>query len=578
MDLASLSNAPLAWFRRLPLRYRMSVPFLFLAFFGTFSLVWLAISSQNELIRKHEEDRLFGYYRAFEHGLDLQGRWALSLATSIASDPDVTEKLAQRDRVWLLQHFYPVYLQMKEEYGISQFLFEVPPDRAFLRLHLLYEFGDSLGLYRRGSGDAMAQGKGVYGLEGGLSGYGIRGTAPVIHEGTVVGAVEIGFTFWTIFLQQLKKQFHLEASILIPGGQPGSFEAMAATLPGPIVRSDVPYQRVFRRGSPELVLGDPSGKSLAILIGPIRDYKGVIVGLVELSVDRSATVRLIDDYWRVMLGIGILGMVLSVGAIYLVAHYFTKPIARMVSFAHEIASGERLQKLDMRPSAEMGVLADALNDMLEALEESRQKIRDYTHNLEQMVHLRTRALRESEEKYRTLVENVPLVVYRLLGDGRFIFVNHVIEDLLGVAVGDVLQDSDFWRDKVVEDDRERIWPLMERCLSHGQELKAEYRVRHANGNVLYVLDHAMPVLDESGKVETVDGFIEDLSDRHQLQEQIIQTEELRTLSEVSARLAHEIRNPLGSMELYCTLLKKDLSELPGALNLAEQIHAGIRRL
>ncbi len=560
MDLAPLSNVPLAWFRRLPLRYRMSVPFLFLAFFGTFSLVWLAITSQNELIRKHEEERLFGYYRAFEHGLDLQGRWALSLATSIASDPDVTQRLALRDRMWLLQHFYPVYLQMKEEYGISQFLFEVPPDQALLRLHRLYEFGDSLGLYRQGSGEAMAQGKGVYGLEGGLTGYGIRGTAPVIHEGAVVGAVEIGLTFWTIFLQQLKNQFQIEASILIPGAQPGSFEAMAATLPGPILRSDVPYQRVFRRGSPELVLGDPSRKNLAILIGPIRDYKGVIVGLVELSVDRTATLKLIDDYWRIMLGLGILGMVLSVGATYLVAHYFTKPIARMVSFAHEIASGERLQKLDMRPSAEMGVLADALNDMIEALEESRQKIRDYTHNLEQMVHLRTRALRESEEKYRTMVENVPLVVYRLLGDGRFIFVNHVIEELLGVPVSDVLQDPGFWREKVVEDDRERIWPLMERCLNHGQELKAEYRIRHASGKLLYVLDHAMAVLDENGKVETVDGFVEDLSDRHQLQEQILQTEELRTLSEVSARLAHEIRNPLVAAGGFARRLLQTLGE------------------
>ena len=38
-----------------------------------------------------------------------------------------------------------------------------------------------------------------------------------------------------------------------------------------------------------------------------------------------------------------------------------------------------------------GVMPDALNDMLVSLEDSRQKIRGYTHNLEQMVHLRTRA-------------------------------------------------------------------------------------------------------------------------------------------------------------------------------------------
>ncbi len=572
------NSAPMSWLRTLPLRYRMSIPFLFLAFFGTFSLVWLAISSQNDLIRQHEHQQLFGYYRAFEHGLDLQGRWALSLATAAAYDPEVTRYLANKDRQGLLEHSYPVFVEMKEKYGISQFLFEVPPDRILLRLHRLYEFGDTLGLYRQGGVDAMSQGRGVYGLEGGLTGYGIRGTAPVFFNGVVVGAVEVGFSFWTIFLQQLKKQFEIEASVLIPGPRPGSFEAMASTLPGPIVRTDVPYQRIFRRGEPELLLGESPQSALAILIGPIRDYNGSIIGLVELSVGRTGTLQLIDHYWKLMLGIGTVGMLLSVGAIYLVSHYVTKPIARMVTFAREIASGERLQKLDMRPAAELGVLADALNDMLMSLEESRQKIREYTHNLEQMVHLRTRALRESEEKYRTLVENVPLVVYRLLGDGRFIFINHIVEYLLGIPVSDVLQDPTFWREKVAEEDRERIWPLMDRCLSQGREFKAEYRVRHASGQLLYVLDHAMPVLDEKGNVETVDGFLEDMSDRHLLQEQIIQTEELRTLSEVSARLAHEIRNPLVAAGGFARRLLQSLSEGDAHRDKVKIIVAEVARL
>lgn len=53
---------------------------------------------------------------------------------------------------------------------------------------------------------------------------------------------------------------------------------------------------------------------------------------------------------------------------------------------------------------------------------------------------------------------------------------------------------------------------------------------------------------------------------------------LMAMGEMAASLAHEIRNPLGSMELYCTLLKKDLQAQPGALALAEQIHQGIRTL
>lgn len=53
---------------------------------------------------------------------------------------------------------------------------------------------------------------------------------------------------------------------------------------------------------------------------------------------------------------------------------------------------------------------------------------------------------------------------------------------------------------------------------------------------------------------------------------------LMAMGQMAASLAHEIRNPLGSMELYCTLLKKDLAQSPSSFQLAEQIHEGIRIL
>ena len=53
---------------------------------------------------------------------------------------------------------------------------------------------------------------------------------------------------------------------------------------------------------------------------------------------------------------------------------------------------------------------------------------------------------------------------------------------------------------------------------------------------------------------------------------------LMAMGQMAASLAHEIRNPLGSMELFCTLLKKDLVTEPEKLSLAEQIHQGIRTL
>ena len=62
----------LARLRSLPLRYRLILPFLSLAFFGTFSLVWTAILSQNKIISQQEQQRLTGAYQSFLHSMDLR--------------------------------------------------------------------------------------------------------------------------------------------------------------------------------------------------------------------------------------------------------------------------------------------------------------------------------------------------------------------------------------------------------------------------------------------------------------------------------------------------------------------------
>jgi signal transduction histidine kinase len=97
------------------------------------------------------------------------------------------------------------------------------------------------------------------------------------------------------------------------------------------------------------------------------------------------------------------------------------------------------------------------------------------------------------------------------------------------------------------------------CLEQGQELQLEYRGLSKNGHEIFLLNRGLPLVDDQGRVHAVDGIIVDVTERKRLQEKIIQTEELKTLSEVSARLAHEIRNPLTSAGGFARRLLQETS-------------------
>ena len=165
---------------------------------------------------------------------------------------------------------------------------------------------------------------------------------------------------------------------------------------------------------------------------------------------------------------------------------------------------------------------------------------------EALVRQRTAELTESEEKYRTLVENVPLVVYRIGPTREVSFINHFVEELIGYSRAELLQTTGLWRAAIYEEDRERVTELRQKAFLEGRELIVEYRLVHKNNYLIYVVDHAIPFRTPDGRVNSVDGIILDVTGRVKLQEQLIRNEGIKTISEVSARLAHEIRNPLVS--------------------------------
>ena len=74
---------------------------------------------------------------------------------------------------------------------------------------------------------------------------------------------------------------------------------------------------------------------------------------------------------------------------------------------------------------------------------------------------------------------------------------------------------------------------------------------------------------------TVQSLRNELSEKNR---QLERRKRLAALGEMAAGMAHEIRNPLGGIELYASMLAKDVAALPASLQLVNKISSGVKRL
>jgi PAS domain S-box-containing protein len=161
------------------------------------------------------------------------------------------------------------------------------------------------------------------------------------------------------------------------------------------------------------------------------------------------------------------------------------------------------------------------------------------------------ALRESEAKYRMLVEQVPAITYTAALDeaSTTLYVSPQIETLLGVSHTEWKPDPDFWRKRLHPDDHERVLAEVHRSHGSGEPFRCEYRMLAHDGHAVWFRDEAVVVRDDAGQPLVLRGTMLDITDRkraeealqkahHQLERRVEErTTELRAINK---SLQHEI--------------------------------------
>jgi PAS domain S-box-containing protein len=172
-------------------------------------------------------------------------------------------------------------------------------------------------------------------------------------------------------------------------------------------------------------------------------------------------------------------------------------------------------------------------------------------------------LRETVAKFRTLVEQVPAIVYIDPLDPpepvESLYVSPQVERLLGVPQEQTLSDREWWRRLLHPDDRDRVVAASNESDRTGEPFGVEYRVRTADGRTLWFHDEATIVRSEEGTPLFWQGVMMDITDQKRAEEDLRHALDLereagerqREADEVKTAfltaVSHDIRTPLSAI-------------------------------
>jgi PAS domain S-box-containing protein len=173
------------------------------------------------------------------------------------------------------------------------------------------------------------------------------------------------------------------------------------------------------------------------------------------------------------------------------------------------------------------------------------ELRKYQEHLEELVEERTAELRDSEERYRTLFDGVPVGLYRTTPEGQFVDANLAMAHMLGFPSKKTNVVIDATSSYANPEDRVQWQALMER---EGVVRDFECQMRKYDGTVIWVEDTARAVKDEQGRVLYYEGSLEDITERKRAEEELRRHQE--HLEELVEERTAELRD---SEERYRTL-------------------------
>ncbi|MBY5921782.1 PAS domain S-box protein [Ferrimonas balearica] len=178
-----------------------------------------------------------------------------------------------------------------------------------------------------------------------------------------------------------------------------------------------------------------------------------------------------------------------------------------------------------------------------------------------------RKLRESEERFRTLVGNIPGVVYRcaLDKDWTMAFISDYIKELSGYPAKDFLNNAKrSFASLVHPDDNARLSEVVHTAVANGESWALEYRILNRQGRVRWVYEKGRAHYDDEGKPMWLDGSIHDVTEARRNHEQMVAAKaQLETITESIPGVVFQLQQEDSPLGIGCSFVSGGIRQALG---------------